>query len=258
MSDKTWDTKITDISPNRILLRGYPIDNLMGRASYPEAFFLAITGELPDPSYVRVLDAILVSSVDHGVTPPSATAAMTVASTGSPLNAAIAAGILATSRFHGGAIEGCMNLLLDAVSRMRTGGDIEKTAADIVREYKDAKKRLPGFGHRYHTDDPRTKRLFEIAKQEGVWGQHIDMAVAIQRALVAASGKRLAINVDGAIGAVLCEMGIDPKLANAFFITSRLPGLVAHIYEEITTQKPMRRIVAADARYTGPGERHID
>lgn len=75
MSDKTWDTKITDIAPNRILLRGYPIDNLMGRVSYPEAFFLTIMGELPKPSYARVLDAILVSSVDHGVTPPSASAA---------------------------------------------------------------------------------------------------------------------------------------------------------------------------------------
>jgi len=259
LSDKTWDTKITDIAPNRILLRGYPIDNLMGRVSYPEAFFLTIMGELPKPSYARVLDAILVSSVDHGVTPPSASAAMTVASTGNPLNAAIAAGVLAISRFHGGAIEGCMNLLIDAVSRMRAAGaSLEETAGDIVREYRDAGRRLPGFGHRYHTDDPRTRRLFEIAKQEGVSGQHLDMVVAIERALHEASGKRLAINVDGAIAAVLCEMGVNPALANAFFITSRLPGLVAHIYEEITTQKPMRHIVPDQARYTGPGQRRIE
>jgi len=259
MSDSTWETKITDVAPNRIRLRGYPIDNLMGKVSYPEAFFLAITGELPKPEYRRLLDAILVSSVDHGVTPPSANAAMTVASTGNPLNAAIAAGVLAISRFHGGAIEGCMNILTQAVGKMQAEGQsVEQAAASIVRQKKEAKSRIPGFGHRYHTDDPRTRRLFELAKEEGVWGQFLEMAVAIEKALLDISGKNLPINVDGAIGAVLCEMGIDPEIANAFFIASRLPGLVAHIQEEMTTQKPMRRIVAADARYTGSSERHIE
>ncbi len=258
MSEQTWETKITDVAPNRIRLRGYPIDNLMGRVSYCEAFFLAITGELPRPEHGRLLDAILVSSVDHGVTPPSATAAMTIASTGSPLNAAIAAGVLAISRFHGGAIEGCMEVLTQAVAKTQTCGlSVEKAARGVVQENKEARRRIPGFGHRYHTDDPRTRRLFELAKEEGVWGRYLDMAVAIEKALFEASGKRLPINVDGAIGAVLCEMGIDPKIANAFFIVSRLPGLVAHIHEEMTTQKPMRRIVPADARYTGPGERRI-
>jgi len=258
MSDSTWETKITDVAPNRIRLRGYPIDNLMGRVSYPEAFFLAITGELPRPEYRRLLDAILVSSVDHGVTPPSANAAMTVASTGSPLNAAIAAGVLAISRFHGGAIEGCMNVLTQAVAKTQTSEmSVETAAASIVQESKEAGRRIPGFGHRYHTDDPRTRRLFELAREEGVWGQFLDMAVAIEKALLNASGKHLPINVDGAIGAVLCEMAIDPKIANAFFIASRLPGLVAHIHEEMTTQKPMRRLNPGDARYTGPGERRI-
>ena len=259
MSERTWETKITDVAPNRIRLRGYPIDNLMGRASYPEAFFLAITGELPRPEYKRLLDAILVSSVDHGVTPPSAQAAMTVASTGSPLNAAIAAGVLAISTFHGGAIEGCMDVLKQAVAKTHIGGlSVEKAAAWAVQENEKAKSRIPGFGHRYHTDDPRTGRLFELARDEGVWGAHLDMAVAIEQALFDASGKRLPINVDGAIAAVLCEMGIEPKIANAFFIASRLPGLVAHIFEEMTTQKPMRPIVAADARYTGPEERRLE
>ena len=258
MSDKTWETKITDIAPNRIRLRGYPIDNLMGRVSYPDAFFLAITGELPKPGYRKLLDAILVSSVDHGVTPPSANAAMTIASTGNPLNAAIAAGVLAISQFHGGAIEGCMNVLNDAVARMEADNlSLEKAATRVVQENKEAGRRIPGFGHRYHTDDPRTRRLFELARDDAVWGRHLDMAVTIEKALLEISGKHLPINVDGAIGAVLCEMGIDPRLANAFFIASRLPGLVAHIQEEKTTQKPMRRLNPADAKYTGPAERRV-
>ncbi|MBN1591892.1 MAG: citryl-CoA lyase [Candidatus Coatesbacteria bacterium] len=257
--DKTWETKVTDIEPNKIRLRGYPIDNLMGRVSYPEAFFLAIVGELPRPGYRKILDAILVSSIDHGVTPPSANAAMTIASTGNPLNAAIAAGVLAISKFHGGAIEGCMETLAYGVVRVESSGmSVEEAARKIVIESKELKQRVPGFGHRYHSNDPRSLRLFELAKEEGVWGKFTEMAVAVEKALFENSGKKLPINVDGAIGAVLLEMGIPPSLANAFFITSRLPGLVAHIVEEKSTQKPMRRIVTADAIYTGPPERLVE
>ncbi|MCD6328055.1 citryl-CoA lyase [bacterium] len=252
MSDKKWETRVTNVAPNMIMLRGYPIDDLMGKVSYAEAFYLTLMGELPEPSHKKVLDAILVSSLDHGVTPPSANAAMTVASTGSPLNAAIAAGVLAISRFHGGAIEGCMKVLTEAVrSAEAEGQTLVEAAVALVAQYKEAKKRIPGFGHRYPTNDPRTARLFEIAKEEGVCGQYVNMALAIEKSLHEVSGKRLPINVDGAIAALLCEMQIDTLMANAFFIASRLPGLVAHIVEEIKTQKPMRRIITADAEYTG-------
>lgn len=259
MSDRTWKTTVTDVSPNSVLVRGYSIEDLMGSVSYAEAFYLTLTGELPPPSHRKILEAILVSSVDHGVTPPSTNAAMTVATTGAPLNAAIAAGVLAISQFHGGAIEGCMKVLMESVTKMLTRNmKHDEIATALVREYKAADRRIPGFGHRYHTDDPRTVKLFEIAREEGVWGAYLDMAVAIERALLEILGKRLAINVDGAIAAVLCEVGVDPLLANAFFIASRLPGLVAHIHEEMTTQKPMRRIVVKEAEYAGEPPRRVE
>jgi len=256
LSAKTWETKITSVEPNRILVRGYPIEELMGTVSYPDAVYLLLMGELPNPAHSKMVEAILVSSVDHGVTPPSTLSSMTVASAGAPLTAAIAAGALAISRHHGGAIEACMNVLIAGVRRQRQERLApDKVAEAIVEEHRAQRRRIPGFGHRYHTDDPRAKRLFELARREGVWAEHIELASQVQAALRHSLGRPVTINVDGAIGAVLCELGFPPALANAFFVISRLPGLVAHIYEEVTTQRPMRRIDPDGAVYTGPGER---
>jgi citrate synthase len=256
MGKHHWKSAITHVEPNRILLRGYPIETLMGYRSYAEAVYLAIRGELPGEAEGRMVDAVLVSSVDHGVTPPSILAAITAASSGSPLNAAIAAGVLAISRHHGGAIENCMKFLAGAVAG---GGERdeqpEETARRLVKEYRDAGKRISGYGHRLHTEDPRTVRLFELAGELDIAGPHVEMARAVEDALEAGSGKRLPLNVDGAIAAVLLEMGFEPELANAFFIMARLPGMVAHIQEEYTRQRPMRAIDPFDVEYDGPPER---
>ena len=103
MSQEKWSTSITAVQPNEVRLRGYRIDDLMGEISFAQVIFLTLTGELPTEKQARLIDAILVSSIDHGVTPPSCQAARTATLTGSPLNAALAAGILAISRHHGGA-----------------------------------------------------------------------------------------------------------------------------------------------------------
>ena len=107
----TWNTAITRIEPNRVGVRGYDIAELMGRVSFGAAVYLILTGELPSPAIARLMDAILVASIDHGATPPSALAARTVASTGATLSAAVAAGIMSINRHHGGAIEDCARQL---------------------------------------------------------------------------------------------------------------------------------------------------
>ena len=105
MPESSWKTGITKIEPNKILVRGYPIDQLMGKANFGQMVYLLFKGELPTQNQGRMVEAILTSSVDHGVTPPSVLSALTVTSTGAELNSAVAAGILSISRFHGGAIE---------------------------------------------------------------------------------------------------------------------------------------------------------
>ena len=122
MTDKRWHTAITQVEPNSVQLRGYPIDQLMGQISYAQAVYLALRGELPDLSTGKLIEAMLVSSVDHGVTPPSVLTALTVASTGADLSACVASGVLAISRWHGGAIEACMHTLYCAVSQRKKSG----------------------------------------------------------------------------------------------------------------------------------------
>ncbi len=256
--DQHWTTAITEIKPNEVRLRGYRIDELMGRVSFAEAVYLALTGELPAPGVSRLLDAMLVSSIDHGATPPSALAARTAASTGAPLNAAVAAGVLSINRHHGGAIEDCMGVINEAFKLAEENNlDIELAAAGLVALYRREKKRMAGFGHRVHTADPRTARLFALAEEVGVAGRGVAMLRALEAALVADTGRKLPINVDGAIAALLIDLGVPSALANAFFIMARVPGLVAHVYEEQTRQRPMRAIDPTDHEYDGPAARSL-
>jgi citrate synthase len=258
MTDETWSQPITDIEPNTVALRGYRIDQLMGRVPFSHVVFLALTGGLPTEAEGRVMDAILVSGVDHGATPPSALAARTVASTGAPLTTAMAAGVMAINRYHGGAIEDCMRVLLEAVHDSRDSGQGTRAVArQVVSEHRSGKKRIPGYGHRVHKDDPRTRRLFAIAEEEGIAGEYVEMGRAIRDAIEDLLGRDLPINVDGAMAAVLCEMGFDPAIGNGLFAIARAVGLTAHVYDEITNQRPMRRISPTAHSYAGPPLREL-
>jgi citrate synthase len=258
MPEHSWSTKITQIQPNEVRLRGYRIDELMGEITFAQAIFLALKGELPPPNVAKLLDAMLVSSIDHGATPPSALAARTTASTGASLNAAVATGVLAINRHHGGAIYDCMGVLYDGLARAgETGEDLDAVAAAMVAEYKAARKRIAGFGHRIHTADPRTTKLFALAETLGVAAKGVKMIQAFQSAF-ASLGKALPINVDGALAALLVDLDMPQELANAFFIMARVPGLVAHVFEEQTTQRPMRRIHPTAHDYAGPEARTLN
>lgn len=251
-----WKTAITQIKPNEIRLRGYRLDELMGRVSLSRVIYLALMGELPSPEVGTLLDAIFVSSIDHGATPPSTLAARTAASTGAPLNAALAAGLLSINQHHGGAIEDSMRMIQRAIAMTGEGQSLEGAAAALVAAYKSEKKRLPGFGHRVHTADPRTRRLIELAEAAGVAGEGVAVLKALERAL-AKDGRPLPANVDGAIAALLVDLNLPPELANAFFMIARLPGLVAQVYEEKTRERPMRHIHPDDHEYDGPPPRPL-
>ncbi len=255
-SELHWTTAITSILPNEIRLRGYRLDELMGESTFSQAIYLALTGSLPMPSVGRLLDAILVASIDHGATPPSTLAARTAASTGAPYNTAVAAGILSINQHHGGAIEDSMRLVLDALDVMtRRNESFDETAARVVAAYRAEGKRLPGFGHRVHTADPRTARLLALAEELHLAGRGVRMLRALEAAFADQSGRKLPVNVDGAIAALLVDLEIPPELANTFFIMARVPGLVAHVHEEKTRQRPMRVIHPTDHTYDGPEPR---
>ncbi|TMB72399.1 MAG: citryl-CoA lyase [Deltaproteobacteria bacterium] len=238
-----WNTAITRVQPNKVAVRGYDIAELMGRLSFGAAVYLILTGELPSPAVARLMDAILVSSIDHGATPPSALAARTVASTGASLSAAVAAGIMSINRHHGGAIEDCARQLKAIAARAtRESISMDEAATRALAAMRETGERMPGFGHRLHTKDPRTARLFELAREAGVDGVHMQAARAVEKAFADAK-KSLPINVDGAF--------------NGIFMIARTPGLVAHVIEEQTHEKPMRRIDPVNHGYDGPPPRSL-
>ena len=258
IEDVKWPTAVTEVKPNRIMNRGYLVDELMGRITFAQAIYLVLKGELPSPEVGRLLDAIFVSSVDHGASPPSVLTARTVASTGAELNAAVAAGVLAISRFHGGAIEEGQRLFFEIAKKAAaSSGDENQAARAVLDEMKAKGKRASGFGHRLHTKDPRTTKLFSLAGDLGLAGRHVRIARLVETILGEQLGKPLPINVDGAIAALLCDLGIPPEIGNAFFIIARVPGLVAHVHEEKTRMKPMRKIDPEGYQYDGPAERKL-
>src|SRR2546427_2766260 len=252
-----WHSAITRIEPNKVAVRGYDIAELMGRVSFGVAVHLILTGELPSDAIGRLMDAILVASIDHGATPPSALAARTVASTGASLSASVAAGIMSINRHHGGAIEDCARQLKAIADRAtRESISMEEAATRTLAAMRETGKRMPGFGHRVHTKDPRTARLFELAREAGVDGIHMQAARAVEKAFADAK-KSLPINVDGAIGAILADLGMDPAAFNGIFMIARTPGLIAHVIEEQTREKPMRRIDPVNHGYDGPPARSL-
>jgi citrate synthase len=143
-TDTDWKTAITDIEPNHVRVRGYDIGELMGRVSFGAAVYLILRGELPDEKTGRLMDAILVSSIDHGATPPSTLAARTVASTGGAMSQSVAAGILSINRLHGGAIEDCARQLATINGRVAVTGEALETAVEAVLSEMKCTRTIPG------------------------------------------------------------------------------------------------------------------
>ncbi|GJM23846.1 MAG: citryl-CoA lyase [Phycisphaerae bacterium] len=256
METTTFKTAITSTKPNEILLRGYPIEELMGNVDFGQAVHLLLRGELPDAAVGKLITAIIVSSIDHGPTAPSVHGARLSASTGAPLNACVAAGVLNINRFHGGAIEDCAKAILEIDERANADSiTLEDATAKVLDEYRARKYHVAGFGHPLHSADPRTPRLFELAKEAGFSGKFVEICKLIETGLAKQLGKPLPINVNGAIGAVLLELGFEPELMNGFFMIARVPGLIAQAREEMIREKKMRKIIPGDHDYDGPAKR---
>ena len=262
-SATAWRTALTSIEPNKALVRGYVLDEMMGRVSFGEAIYLVLTGELPSPDVGRLVEALLVSSIDHGVTPPSTMAARNVATTGAPLRAAAAAGVLALGSplGGGGSIAGCIRFLDEGLTLVGEWVSYDDAARRIVEQAHAEGQTPPGFGHRFYTSDPRAARLMQIALELDLEGRYLQLVRSVERVLAerrSVSGEPpLPVNIDGAIAAVCGDLGLDPESASVLFMVSCLPGIVAHAIEEQQRQPAMRQIDPSHHVYDGPGERRL-
>lgn len=258
MGDLHWETKLSYTTENGIQIRGYDLAQLIGNIPFPSVLYLLYTGELPSPGASKLLDALMVASIDHGPGAPSTLAARTAASGGATLGAAAAAGLLTMGKYHGAAVQDAMEAIQQVVESAQREGDLKRAADIVVADWRKMGRRLAGFGHRQHKRiDPRVDRLFEIARQVNVRGDHLQAARAIEGALKKSAGKDLPINIDGAMATILGEISFPATLANALFMVSRLTGVMAQVNEEMTQMPPMRRIDPVDHGYSGPNHREL-
>jgi len=245
-------TSIVDAGPTHLRVRGHDVLQLMQHATFTDLICLLHHTRLPTPEERRLIDAILIGGADHGPGAPSCAAARLAASGNrqSP-SAAVAAGVLTIGDEHGGAGALCMELLAGGIAR--ADGDLTRFDAEAVRIVDDArahKRRLPGFGHRVHADiDPRVDVLFTLANDGGLAGNGIAFARALERA-IAERIKPIPLNIDGALAAILHDLGFPPLVGKLIFIVSRVAGLSAEVLEEYTREKPMR--IKFDVKYDGP------
>ncbi|RUM59608.1 MAG: citryl-CoA lyase [Persephonella sp.] len=245
MSKKMWRTAISWHFGHDAYVRGYKLEDLIGNLTFSEAIYLVLKGELPSKNEAKMLDAIFVSLVEHSIAPPSIISARAVISGGNSLHVGVGAGILAFGEAHGGALENAMKFLQE---------NVEKDAEEVVNEYLSQKRRIAGFGHRYYKDfDPRSKKLLEIAKKLGFFGKYTKFALEVEKAIEKIKGKKLILNVDGAIASIVSEMGFDYRMGKGFFIIGRSAGLVAHAYEELVMEKPFSKRLdeEKDVEYLG-------
>ncbi|MGZ7160880.1 MAG: citryl-CoA lyase [Methanobacterium sp.] len=247
INDLKWKTSITRVEPNKIITRGYPQQDLIGNISFSEMVYLLVKGEIPSKQDAKMLEAILVSFCDHGVTPPSTQAARLMASTGASMPASVSGGLLAFGKNHAGAIESAMKLLQERIERTDDRKKINEIACEIVDEYIKRGEKIPGFGHRYHKEDPRASKLIQQAENYGCLGIHTELALMIQSILLEEKGIRM--NIDGANGAILSDLRFDWNVGTGIFMIGRLPAIITHVHEEKNREVPFRKLLDIDEIY---------
>lgn len=255
-----WRTSISSVGPHKLLVRGYPIEEIIRQLTYAEMVHLTIRGELPSPAEARTLDAALTSLPSHQWVAAHLLAAAVTASASpeSPIPG-IASGILTM-----GSVTVSPQATAELIARgsaLQEEGLDERAAAErVVAEYQAEGRFIPGLGHPNHKDhDPRATALAAVAREQGCWGRQCSFYAAVRDAFERSSGKSLPINIDGMLGSVLGDLGYTPAEMAGMAAIAALPGVVAHVIEEIESGVPLRIVPEAlGSVYVGPEERHIE
>ena len=227
----------SDASSITVFGKDFPSE-ILGTLNLGDMGFLELTGRMPNPAESRMFNAMVVCLVEHGITPSALVARLTYLGAPESLQGAVAAGLNGLGTVFVGSIEGAAKMLSEAMPVKTNDANYQEIAQRVVLAFKADKRIVPGIGHPFHKPiDPRTPRLFEIAKETGFDGPYLQLMRAVSDEAARSSGKVLPINATGAIGALCCEMGFDWKICRGLGVMARAVGLVGHILEE--TRQPM-------------------
>lgn len=260
----TWTTAIAEVQNEDVIVRGYALSELVGKVTYIDSVFLVLTGELPTAARRQMLDAIFVTLIEHGISPSTIITRM-LASCGTPSQAAIAGGVLSIADWHGGSGEQLAQVLAETAEGVTDTdiandavGALRPRAAALVADYRARKERFEGFGHPQHKDgDPRAALLFDLADELGVTGRHVILVRLLDEEIERALGRRLAVNVTGALAALLLDLGFPWTAVRGMVIAPRTVGLLAHVVEELEQGGKWRHAAADDVAYVGPERRAV-
>jgi len=210
------------------------VHELIGRHSFTEILYFLTCGRMPDAIQTRLLDACLVTLMEHGLTPSAVITRLMADSIPEEPQVAVASGLLAIGSVYAGTTELCANLLLDLERRLRSDPD---AALTLATEYAKARRPVPGFGHGTHKpDDPRAIRLFDLAQEVGRAGVYVSLLQSLGLEVDRVAGRHITINATGAMAAIFLEIGVPVGAMRAFSVVARSGGLVGHVLEEKDTR----------------------
>ena len=245
---ETQTTSIATHTNEDIFIRDRSLcRELIGKLSFTEMTMFQMLGQVPTPAQAALVDACLVTLMEHGMTPSAQAARLAYSSAREAMQGAVAAGLACVGSTFVGTMEGAAAL----ISRMLDSDDLKAEATRIAEEHRAERKPLPGFGHHMHKpDDPRSIRLFELAREHGTAGAHQEALQTLSGAVDAVYGKHITINATGAVAAVLGDCGVPAEIMRGFALISRCAGLVGHIREEQV--KPAMRVIWESAEHAVP------
>ncbi|HVA23876.1 MAG TPA: citryl-CoA lyase [Chloroflexota bacterium] len=225
-------TRLARVEHDRVLIRGLDLcEELLGNITFADMAGLTLIGRLPTPAERRMLDAVLVVLVEHGMVSSVISARLTYATAPESIQAAVAASLLGAGSVHLGSSDICARILSEGLA---AEPDSKVAAEAIVRRFAAAHERIPGLGHRTHpAGDPRAVRLFAIARETEVYGKYSELLELMVEATERHMSRRLPVNVTGAIAAISLDLGLPWQIAKAFALIGRTLGTMAHIREEI-------------------------
>ncbi len=257
--EEWWSTSIIEMEPGIIRYRGYAIEDLIGTVGFVDMIWLLTRGDLPEPGQAKLLEAALVAAVDHGPQAPSIAIARMAITCGVDINNAMASAINVLGDIHGGAGEQCVAFYNAIAARLNGehGAAKDRRAIEMAIEAEmdiladKGIQHIPGFGHRFHPNDPRAPKLLKVvdeATRAGhVSGNFAIIGRTVENLLAKRKRRKIPMNIDGATGVVFAELGFAPTLCRGLFVLSRSVGALAHAWEESQSGQ----------RNKGPIPRHL-